>query len=477
MKAEQDKAIALVVDLDYTLLCSDSLWESAIRTIADHPKKLLKIPGWLNQGRAVLKCNLAASVIPQVNNWPYNQAVIDQIRVAKEAGRTTCLATAADQSIADAVATHLGLFDLVIGSQDGVNLKGEQKLEKLIREFGEDGFDYIGDSNADLPIWEKSHHAFLVGSDHSSLAKTLAIIKPDFTVLPEKRLCIQTLTQTLRVHQWVKNLLLFVPFVLSHNYSTASILSATVGFFAFCFCASAIYIINDLLDLPADRKHERKKNRPFASGAMPIHFAPLLFLGSFLAGSTAAVFLSFSFALIIGVYFLLTFFYSFRLKRLIILDVIILAGFYVLRIIAGTKALDVPLSNWLLGFACFIFLGLGILKRATELLALKTKNTIHLPGRSYQTNDISILENMAVVSGFCSIVILAMYIESIRASEQYATPFLLWGLCPLITYWYGRLLILAHRGYIHNDPVDFTTTDKCSWYCSGVGLLLLFLSI
>lgn len=471
-----DADIPLVVDLDGTLLKSDSLWEGFYRTMAKRPWAIFQILSWLFRGRVALKRNLAPDILSEVADWPYNDEVLRAIESARENGRAVYLATAADETVAQAVAGHLGIFDGVFATSGTTNLKGGTKLTKLLERFPRGSFDYIGDSAADLPIWTACRTAGVVAEPGSRLPAQIGKPPGAIRVYPREKLGFMALLRLVRAQQWVKNLLIFVPLLLSRDYSLHAFFNVLLAVMAFSFCSSAIYVVNDLIDLPFDRKHEHKRLRPFASGEAPLRLGVPLVLILFIGSVVSALSLPNLFLLTLLSYFVLTCLYSFWFKRVLMLDVIVLAGFYMLRLIAGASANSQPLSNWLLGFACFIFLGLALLKRSTEIPAHAKESRSDIPGRAYAVSDMGMLESMAVASGFCSIAILALYIDSLRAAQQYSNPFFLWGLCPLMTFWYGRVLIAAHRGIITRDPISHVLRDRTSYLCAAFGLLLLLLS-
>lgn len=475
---QNDTDIPLVVDLDGTLLKSDSLWEGFYRMLAQKPWRLLLLPQWLSAGRSELKRNIAPFAVTDVADWPYNQAVLEEVKMAREKGRVTYLATAAEETIALAVNRHLRVFDEVFASNGTVNLKGEAKLAKLLEYFPNGEFEYIGDSASDLPIWTACRRAGVVAAPGSTLPNQIDKPCDAVRIFPRERLNIKIMLRVVRAHQWVKNLLVFVPLFLGHQLTLHAVLSTIMAVVAFSFCASSIYVMNDLLDLPFDRKHEHKRERPFAASDVPLWFGVPLSAGLFVIAAALALPLPWRFMLALLSYFVLTCLYSYRFKRVVMLDVIVLAGFYVLRIIAGTVVNNLPMSNWLLGFACFIFLGLALLKRTTEMpVHSKKMRRKSIPGRAYSVDDKSLLESMAVMSGFCSITILSLYIDSLHAAAMYSTPFFLWGLCPVMMFWYGRVLIAAHRGVITRDPISYVIRDKTTYYCAAISTALLLLSV
>jgi 4-hydroxybenzoate polyprenyltransferase len=263
----------------------------------------------------------------------------------------------------------------------------------------------------------------------------------------------------------MKNLLIFLPILAAHNIQTEMACNAVIAFLAFNFVASSVYLLNDLLDLKSDRQHVRKKNRPFASGQVPIMyglmFVPLLAL----IGVGVASAISSSFVFIIIAYYITTLAYSFLLKRRLLLDIFTLAGLYTLRVVAGAIATGLVLSPWILAFCVFLFLGLAAIKRQTELVQNLNSGQGSIVGRAYRVDDLSIITMIALTSGFISVLVFALYINSAAVNELYSSPWFLWGACPVLLYWISRLVLLAHRGEMHDDPVIFATKDTISLLC------------
>jgi 4-hydroxybenzoate polyprenyltransferase len=381
------------------------------------------------------------------------------------------LATAAHQKIAKAVAEHLKLFDEVIASDVHTNMKGATKRDTLKQRFGI--YDYIGDSRADLPIWQDAHETFLV-------ATTPALLK-QVPVPPERVFSVPKVTwltwlKALRPHQWSKNLLLFLPLVLSHELLIfAKLGHATLAFIAFSLCASSGYILNDLLDLAADRVHPSKKHRPFAAGLIPIHYGFPLFAA--LVSCSLAIsllWLPLSFTGMLALYLLLTITYSFYLKQKLIVDVLVLGGLYTHRILAGSVAVTVPISSWLLAFSMFIFMSLAFLKRYVELLQLTEQKIIK--NRDYEVDDIEMIASMGPTSGYIAVLVFALYASSETVRLLYSSPFILWLICPVLLYWITRVWFLAHRRQMLDDPVQFALTDKRSWFVIAIIIFLMLLA-
>lgn len=454
-----DDEVVLVADLDGSLCRTDTLHEALLGMAAAKPTALAQVPGWLARGRARFKEHVADIHLVPGSALPLNDAVIGELRAARAAGRRTALITAADQRQADTVAEAAGLFDEVFGSSDGRNLKGEEKARFLTERYGAGGFDYIGDHRADLPIWKVARRALTVGAD-SGLRRAAERVNPEISHLSPPVPKTSAMLRAIRPHQWAKNLLLFLPALAAHDASALGI--SFLGFLAFCLTASAIYVINDLLDLAADRAHPRKRLRPFAAGELNAVegavMAAALLLGalvlSLMTGSAA-------FVGVLAVYLATTFAYSLRLKRLLIVDVLTLTALYTLRIIAGGAVTDIHLSPWMLGFSVFIFLALAAVKRQAELTdQLQTGRPS--AGRAYEVDDLPILRGMAISAVNSAVLVLALYLNSDYVREIYSWPSLLWLLCPLVLYWLIRMVMMTHRGHMTDDPIVFAATDRAS---------------
>jgi 4-hydroxybenzoate polyprenyltransferase len=404
-------------------------------------------------------------------SYPVNEAVLATLTQAASEGRPLYLATASRHEVAEAAAQRFGLFNEAFATDDAANLKGQAKARLLAAKFGDKGFDYIGDSMADVPVWRAARRAICASGDKKTRQAALAA-NADYQVIDCPPPAFTTYRRALRMQQWVKNLLIFVPMILAHAFNAGTFFHSLIAFVGFCCCASAVYIVNDLSDLPSDRRHASKRKRPFASGALPLRQAPPLFAVCAVLAFLACCFLPGRFALLLAGYFLLTVTYTVRLKKMLFIDVVALASLYVLRLLGGAVAVTSGISNWLLAFGIFIFTGLALLKRTGDLIQHEAEGG--LPGRAYRFADKIILETMAVCSGFSTIVIAALYIDSLKAEHLYSHPSFLWLACPLLLYWYGRLLVITNRGEMGDDPVYFTIRDRASrWCCLAAFLIML----
>jgi 4-hydroxybenzoate polyprenyltransferase/phosphoserine phosphatase len=466
--------VPLIVDLDGTLIHTDMLHESALRVSRDHPFAALQIPMWLLQGKAALKRNLADRNDFDASLLPYNEPLLAWLR-EQRADRHLVLCTASDRAIANAVAGHLGMFDEVLASDGDVNLAGHRKAEALAAQYGHGGFDYVGNSSADLKVWERARKAIVVNASAGLTKKAAALCAVEREFPPPRR-GVKAWRRVLRMHQWMKNLLLFVPLVAAHELARADAwITLVLAFVSFSLCASTVYIANDLLDLESDRAHPRKRLRPFASGTVPVWqgglLAPLLLGISMLLGALVGP----PFLRWLLFYFVLTCVYSMGLKRVILLDCITLAMLYTLRITAGAAALAMPLSFWLLAFSVFLFLSLAFVKRYAELQTQALAGKLKVHGRGYYTSDEPLVLNLGVTAGYASAVVLSLYLNSEKVLELYRWPEALWGAVPVLLFWISWIWMQAHRGHMHDDPLVFAVKDRASQLaCLAFGVTLVF---
>lgn len=474
MQEKRRAVVPLCVDLDGTLLRSDLLVESCLSMLKRNPLLLLMLPVWLMHGRARLKREIALRSEVDVDSLPYDSRVL---RLLQNANQPRVLCTASDERLAWAVAARVGVFDTVMASDGSHNLSGHNKATALVERYGERGFDYAGNEARDLAIWAHARSAYVVNAGNG-LAVRVGRVTDVAGVLPRESAGLRTWMKALRIHQWLKNVLVFVPLLAAHMlFQPAALLHAVAAFVIFGVCASGVYVLNDLLDLGADRAHPRKRKRPFASGRLPlatgIAVAPLLTVAAFIA----AYVLGPRFALTLLGYYVLTLAYSLRLKQIAMLDVLVLAGLYTMRIIAGSVAIASGLSFWLLAFSMFLFLSLALLKRYTELVVQRDAGNAQAHGRGYATTDASLLATLGGASGYLSVLVLALYIDSTASAALYRHPQWLWLMCPLLLYWISRVWIIAHRGAMHDDPVVFAVTDNVSRAVLVLGALVALLAM
>ncbi|UXI69227.1 UbiA family prenyltransferase [Tahibacter amnicola] len=457
----QESAIPLCVDLDGTLIRSDLLVESALSLLRRNPLYLLVFVAWLLRGKAHLKREIARRAQVDAACLPYDERVVSWLRDDVK-GRPRILCTASDAQLAQAVAAHVGVFDEVMASDGERNLAGRNKGEALRERYGERGFDYAGNEYRDLHVWKHARRAIVVNAGNGLAAAAARECEVD-RVFEASRGSLRTWIKALRLHQWLKNLLVFLPLFAGHRVlETVPLLSTVAAFFIFGLCASGVYVLNDLFDLDADRRHPRKRLRPFAAGTLPLQAgliaAPALTLLAF----GLALILSPAFAGVLAIYYAMTLAYSLWLKRVVMVDVVALAGLYTVRIVGGAVVVGGGLSFWLLAFSMFLFLSLAMLKRYTELHAMQLGGKATASGRGYAVDDLPLLQSLGGSSGYLSVLVLALYINSTASEVLYHRPQVLWLLCPLLLYWISRVWIIAHRGAMHDDPVVFALVDRVS---------------
>ena len=456
------------MDLDGTLVKSDMIYETVNQLICSKPWRVFEIFWNLVKGKTAFKKFLAEKAEIDVTSLPYNPHLMSWLVEQKKRGRYIVLATATHRILADKIAEYTKLFDEVLASAAGVNLKSGQKRDALIRKFGKHGFDYVGNEQADVPVWEAANVVHIVSSNKTFIRRVELLTQKTANTFPSVEVgVLSCLFKALRVHQWMKNLLVFIPLVLAYPLIPDGSAEGTalLAFILFGITASSVYILNDLSDLSNDRLHRSKKNRMFASGNLSIGLGwvlwPALLILSF---AVSSFFMNMKFIYVMLGYLLLTVMYSFRLKQIAMLDVLTLAMLYTARIVAGAVALNLPISFWLLGFSIFIFLSLAFMKRFSELqIARANLLNESIRGRGYVHQDLEIVSSMGVTSGYISVLVLGLYIYNPIASEYYMTPELIWMVCPILIYWISRVWLITHRGGMHDDPVFFAIKDRRSW--------------
>ena len=461
--------IPLCVDLDGTLCRTDTLVESLLSLLKRQPWVLLALPFWLLAGRAAFKQRIASSAELNVARLPWRRDLLDWLRVERAAGTRLILCTGADRAIASACAEELGIFDEVLASDGSINLTGSSKHAALVGRFGERGYDYIGNSSADLPVWTSARKALLADATPGLAAKAAAVAELG-AQFPATPLGFTLWLKALRVHQWVKNMLIFLPIALAQKTAVLALEDTTLGFLAFGLCASSVYVVNDLLDLESDRAHPRKSLRPFAAGSLPLTAGLLVAVLLLLLSFALAAFIAFNFFAVLAGYYCLTLAYSLKLKRMPIVDVLVLAALYTLRIIAGGETAKVTLSFWLLAFSVFLFLSLGIVKRYAEMGMVKSGAGSTAAGRGYLVDDMPLLRDLGTAAGYGAVLVLAMYLNSPDSQLVYHHPRRLWLLPPFVLYWISRIWLKTHRGLMHDDPIVFALKD-------GVSIMILAASV
>jgi 4-hydroxybenzoate polyprenyltransferase and related prenyltransferases len=477
MQHNANHDLPLCTDLDGTIVKTDLLIESFFHLLKYHPLLIFLTPFWLFKGKAYLKQQIANRVELDVKVLPYHLAFLEYLRTQHSMGRRLVLATSSNSKFAHQVAEHLGLFNEVVASDDRTNLSGTNKLVQLKAAFGDQGFDYAGDSRVDLAIWPHAQRAILVNPKPGVKAAAERIVTIE-RVFDDQCQGIMHYLRAIRLHQWLKNLLVFVPLVLDHEVDSLPLLwQNLLAFLAFGFCASSAYLLNDLLDLTVDRHHPRKRLRPFAAGNIPILHGTLLIPVLLLSAFGIALLLPGSFLTLLCTYFILTLLYSLYFKGKLILDVLVLASLYTLRIIAGAAVTSTIFSFWLLAFSIFIFFSLAMAKRYSELLQLQRAKGQFRKGRGYRVVDLNAFTSFGAASGQIAVLVLALYINSDEVRTMYSYPETIWLLCPLLLYWVTRVWLLTGRGKMHDDPVVFAIRDRVSYCIAAAGIVILLLAV
>ena len=449
----------LVVDLDGTMIRSDLLVEGFFRRAEGDPFAVFPLLFALRRGKAHFKDVIAQGVDLDPASLPYDGAVLGLIRKAIEAGRPVYLASASNERFVSAIADHFGFFAGWFGSGATTDISGRNKARLLAERFGEGGFDYIGNDQADIHVWEVAAKRIGVRTP-SRLNRELAALGVEVIDSPKPALA--TWLKLFRVHQYAKNALVFLPFLTAHKFNLGSLLDCFLATVAFSLCASSVYILNDLVDLSADRGHPTKKNRPLAAGTIPILHALIAMPVLFFCSIALAAFVSLPFLGVLLFYWVLTNAYSFWLKKKMLIDIVALAALYTLRVIGGAAAINVMVSEWLLAFSMFIFASLALIKRYVELATRLDRDLPDPKNRNYRRSDMDIVAALAGAAGFNAVTVFALYISSDTGRALYRHPQFLWLICPILMYWVGRMLMMAHRRLVHDDPIVFALKDHTS---------------
>jgi 4-hydroxybenzoate polyprenyltransferase len=459
----------LVIDLDGTLVSTDLLAESLLAFVKDNPLRLFLVLGWLLRGRAHLKRRLAEAAAPDVDLIPVREEIVDFARGEAASGRLIYIATAAEGQLASRLAARFDFVSEVFASDGQVNLKGERKAAALVDRFP-DGFAYVGDAAADLAIWSVAQEAVFVGRSASVRSRLERLGRPIKVIAP-RQASPRDWIKALRLHQWAKNLLIFPPLALGGALgSPQAWIACALGFLAMGCLASATYVLNDLVDLQDDRRHWSKRSRAFASGRLPITAG----LALVPAGLAAGLALGYAprggeSVAVLLLYLVTTLAYSFGVKRIPILDVVVLAGLFTLRLAVGVVCAGVAWSPWLLVFSMFVFASLSLVKRFTEIATLKARQGQRLPGRGYLVADEPLILALGVALASSAVFTMVMYlIEEAFRTDLYRAPGLLWGLPVVLALWLGRIWLVCGRGKLHDDPVVFAVRDRTSL---GLGAL------
>jgi len=463
----------IFVDLDGTLIKTDILVESILLLIKKNLFFVFLLPLWLLKGKAYFKQRIAECVNIDVSRLPYHEEFLEHLHRNFNSRNRLFLATASNIKVAKQVADHIGIFESVIASDANINMSGSKKLIEIQKITKGEPFVYAGNSKVDIAIWKYANSCIIVNAcgNVEKIVKSRFLVSHTF-VGSEKKITLWL--KAIRIHQWLKNILLFVSLFAAHQITNITLLSQSfLGFVSFSLCASSVYLLNDLLDLPSDRCHPTKKNRPFAAGNLPLNhgivLVPILLFFSF----SLTYFLPTEFLVILVFYYCLTLSYSLYLKQLVLIDVMVLTCLYVIRVIAGSAATGIPSSFWLIAFAMFIFFSLALVKRASELITLKVLNKGDVAGRGYLISDLEYLHSMGVASGYISALILALYINSDKVIGMYKTPEILWLTFPLVLYWISRIWLKTGRGEVQEDPLLFAFKDQQSLLAGSLFVIVM----
>jgi len=475
-RAELRAGVPLCVDLDGTLVKSDTLVDTVLAIARQKPRELLRIPGWIAEGKASFKQHLTSTVELDVEHLPYNHTLLEWLRLEAGAGREIYLATAADRVLAERVAAYLGIFCGVLASDGATNLAGGNKLAAFRERFG-DNFCYIGNAKPDAELLAACVSPMVANPDGQLRAAMQRAGTVPVNRFEDRTPVLKSWLRAIRLHQWAKNTLIFVPLLLAHQWNPATFVGAAAAFLSFGMCASATYIINDLLDVETDRRHLRKRTRPFAAGDLSpitgVMMVVLLMIASLalaialprivdaMPGSYALV-KPYKFLEWLGLYTVTTLTYSLYLKRKLLLDVFVLSGLYTVRILAGSAATGVPVSAWLAGFSVFFFLSLAFVKRFSELESLRERGKTVSNGRGYFVTDLEQLRALGTGAAYAAVVVMTFYISNPETNSLYSHPIRLWLMVPVLLLWLSQVWMLASRGEMHDDPVVFAITDKRS---------------
>ena len=453
---------ALCVDLDGTLVKSDTLIDALLLMVRTHPSELWRLPGWALAGKAIFKQEVTSRVQLDVAHLPYNHALLTFLEKERGEGRRIFLATGADRALADRISAYLGIFDGVLASDGHTNLTGHNKLAAFEQSFGAAGFDYIGNAEVDLPLLLASGSPMVANPDGALRRAIRAGRFTPQTQFVEQGNPVRTLRRAVRAHQWFKNVLIFVPLLLAHRLQLDTFFFAFLAFVSFSLCASATYIVNDLLDIDADRRHPRKRYRPFAAAELQGKTGVLLSAALLLASFGLAFALPPGFRLFLLLYLGVTLSYSLYFKRIVLVDVVILSGLYTLRLLAGASASAIEISPWLAAFSIFLFLSLAIAKRFAELQNLRAAGHTPTNGRGYLLSDFEQMRAFGTASAYASVVVFSLYISERDVTYLYAHPQRMWLITPLMILWISRVWLLASRGELDEDPVIFALSDRMS---------------
>ncbi len=471
----QTKLNVAIFDLDHTLIHTDLLYEQFLIAVKKNPLVIFTIFFILLKGKLALKKYFSEIAPIHAEDLPYNEQVLEKVRQFKKQGISCFLVSASWHTEVSKIANYLGFFNSAFGSNESVNLKGINKLKLIQEQWGHQQWAYVGDSNSDLSIWKKANLAISVNASASTVSKLKSLNNNHEIIHTQKNIFV-SFFKAIRIHQWVKNILVFIPIILAHRiFETDLLTKSFLAFILFSFCASSIYLLNDLFDLSADRRHQKKKSRPLASGDFPIPAGIFFFFVFSVASLLTAFTIDEKVGMTLLLYFILNLLYTFKFKSTMILDVILLAVMYNLRILFGGELTHIPISHWLLSFSIFFFLGLAFIKRYSELI--KHSESSKKNNRAYVSEDRGMIAMLGVSCSLLSVFVFSMYLSSDSVRILYQKQNNLWALTPILVYWLSRTWLLTYRGQVDDDPVAFAIKDKTTYFVGILSLLVIVSSI
>lgn len=457
-----DLNIPVVVDLDATLNKQTLVIESLTILLKKRPECLFALPVWLLMGQERLQEEIDRRIPIDSYPVPYQAELLEYLRSQLAKGRTVVLTTGTHEQLARRVAKDLRISAwMMMADGSYANPAPELKRERLVKAFGEKGFDYVANGSGDLAVWCAARKAVLINPS-VRLLRMVSRVTEVQDVFEDQRAPLRNYVNALRPAHWLKNCLVFVALFDRHIFNDPVLLGkALLAFVALCLCTSSGYLVNDVFDLWADRQHPQKRQRPFASGLLPLSYAITMAPGLLLVSCALSALVS---PLLLGtvlIYITLSLTYSLYLKTVVLLDVIVLAGLYTLRILSGAAVVGGWPSEWLLASSMFLFLSLALVKRYDELVVMRSIDGHHTKARSYSGSDTELLASMGAASGFTAVLTFALYIWQ-SSAQLYGRHALMWFLCPLLLYWLAHIWLIAHRGRLREDPVAFALHDRTS---------------
>lgn len=467
----------LCVDLDGTLVKSDTLADSLLVLVRTRPRLLLALPAQLLRGKAAFKAYVAEHIPLDIAHLPYNRKLLQFLQQEHAEGRAIYLATGSDLNLARRVASHFGIFSGVLGSDGVTNRTGSRKLDALRTQLGIAEFDYVGNDSLDLPLLAGAAQPMVANPSLRLRSKLRSQGLHPARTFEERAQPLESAAMALRPHQWAKNLLIFLPLILSHRLTPLRVIDTLLAFCCFCCAASSAYIANDLLDIEADRRHPKKRLRPFAAGNLSAGAGLAMAAVCLLLAFSGARFLPAEYSGWLLLYLLATLAYTWYLKRFALVDILVLSGLYTLRLQAGSAAAQAPISDWLAGFSVFLFLSLAIVKRFAELENTRASGSSPKYGRGYLVADLEQLRSFGTASAYAAVIVFAIYISGQDVTVLYRHARLLWLIVPFMILWLSRVWLKASRGQLHEDPVVFALTDRASLLIGAAILLIALLAI